>query len=177
VRKLEEELERQALGIEAPKPFDHVTFDCAIELYMLDRAQRGIKDSSGPAVSWSVVETFFRWANSIDIIPSDVSAKRTSLPIVLKQVQQLTQDEMERLLAATSQCGFSPEIVERVRTFILLQRRSGLACIDAATLPRELLRADDNLTQVHRTTTDTEVFIPLPSAVAKTSSTRPVVRM
>jgi len=42
-----------------------------------------------------------------------------------------------------------------------------LACIDAATLPRNLLRADDNLTQVHRIKTDAEVFIPLPPAVAK----------
>jgi hypothetical protein len=32
------------------------------------------KDSSGPAVAWSVVKTFFRWAHSIDLIPSDVSA-------------------------------------------------------------------------------------------------------
>jgi hypothetical protein len=109
------------------------------------------KDSSGPAVAWSIVKTFFRWAHSIDLIPSDVSSKLKSLPIVRKQVQPLTLDEMARLLAATSQCGFAPEIAERVRIFILLQRWSGLACIDAATLPRNLLRADDNLTQVHRT--------------------------
>lgn len=209
-RKFEEKLELEALGIESPKPPDHVTIDIALELYMLDRLQRGIKDSSkaqrllgrlrdyaysrnvillkdvsarmltewratwtfnkdssGPAVAWSVVRTFFRWAHSIDLIPSDVSAKLTSLPIVRKQVQPLTRDEMEGLLAATSQCGFTPEIVERVRVFILLQRWSGLACIDAATLPRALLRADDNLSMVHRTKTDAEVFIPLPPAVAQ----------
>jgi integrase/recombinase XerD len=209
-RKLEEELEREALGIELPKQPDHVTIDSALELYLLDRSQRGIKDSSkaqrllgrlrdnaysrnvilmkdvsarmltewratwtfnknsgGPAVAWSVVKTFFRWAHSIDLIPSDVSAKLKSLPIVRKQVQPLTKDEMARLLAATSQCGFSPEIEERVRVFILLQRWSGLACVDAATLPRRLLRADDNLAQVHRTKTDAEVFIPLPHAVAQ----------
>jgi integrase/recombinase XerD len=209
-RKLEEELEREALGIETPKPPDHATIDTALELYMADRDQRGIKDSSkalrllgrlrdyaysrnvvplkdisarmltewratwtfnkqsgGPAVAWSVVKTFFRWAHSIDLIPSDVSSKLKSLPVVRKQVQPLTHDEVEGLLAATSQCGFTSEIAERVRIFILLQRWSGLACIDAATLPRTLLRADDNLTQVHRTKTDAEVFIPLPPAVAK----------
>lgn len=209
-RKLEEELELEALGIEQPKPPDHVTIDTALELYMADRAQRGIKDSSkaqrllgrlrdyayrrnvillkdvsarmltewratwtfnkessGPAVAWSIVQTFFRWAHSIDLIPSDVSSKLKSLPIVRKQVQPLTRDEMQGLLDATSQCGFTAEIVGRVRIFILLQRWSGLACIDAATLPRNLLRADDNLTQVHRTKTDAEVFIPLPPAVAK----------
>ena len=209
-RKFEEQLEREALGIEAPKPPDHVTIDTALELYMLDRSQRGLKDSSkpqrllgrlrlhaysrnvillkdvsarmltewratwtfnkdssGPAVAWSIVKTFFRWAHSIDLIASDVSGKLKSLPIVRKQVQPLTLDEMEGLLAATSQCGFTPAIMERVRIFILLQRWSGLACIDAATLPRNLLRADDNLTQVHRTKTDAEVFIPLPPAVAQ----------
>ena len=125
------------------------------------------KDSSGPSVAWSIVKTFFRWAHSIDLISSDVSSKLKSLPIVRKQVQPLTRDEMANLLAATSQCGFAPEIVERVRVFILLQRWSGLACIDAATLPRALQREDDNLTQVHRTKTDAEVFIPLPPAIAK----------
>lgn len=209
-RKFEEELEREAMGIEAPKPPDPVTIDSALELYMDDKSQRGIKDSSkpqrllgrlrnyayarnvillkdvsarmltewratwtfnkessGPAVSWSIVKTFFRWAHSIDLIPSDVSGKLKSLPIVRKQVQPLTRDEMEGLLAATSQCGFTAETVERVKILILLQRWSGLACIDAATLPRNLLRADDNLTQVHRTKTDAEVFIPLPPAVAQ----------
>ena len=198
-RKPEEELERAALGIDVPKPPDHFTIDSALELYMLDRSQRGIKDSSkplrllgrlrnyayarnvillkevsarmltewratwtfnkessGPAVSWSIVKTFFRWAHSIDLIPSDVSSKLKSLPIVRKQVQPLTLDEMARLLVATSQCGFAPEIAERVRIFILLQRWSGLACMDAATLPRALLREDDNLTQVLRPRTPAE---------------------
>ena len=209
-RKLEEELEREELGIELPKKPDHVTIEEALELYLLDRAQRGIKDSSkaqrllgrlrdyaygrnaillkdvsarmltewratwtfkkdssGPAVAWSVVKTFFRWAHSIDLVPSNVSAKLNSLPVVRKQVQPLTKDEMAALLKATGQCGFSPEIEERVRVFILLQRWSGLACVDAATLPRRLLRADDALTQVHRTKTDAEVFIPLPPGVAQ----------
>lgn len=63
-----------------------------------------------------------------------------------------------RGLSLFVECGFSPEIEERVRVFVLLQRWSGLACVDAATLPRNLLRADDALTQVHRTKTDAEVF-------------------
>jgi len=208
-RKLEEELERKALGIELPNRLAATTFDEALELYLVDRTQRGIKDSSkakrllgrlrnyvyarnainledvsarmltewratwtfnkdsgGPAVAWSIVKTFFRWAHSIDLISSNVSAKLHSLPVVHKQVQPLTKDEIDRLLAATSHCGFSFEIEQRVRTFMLLQRWSGLACVDAATLKRELLGADDNLTQVHRTKTDAEVFIPLPPAVA-----------
>lgn len=39
-RKLEEELERAAWGIEQPKPPDHVTIEAAVELYLIDRAQR-----------------------------------------------------------------------------------------------------------------------------------------
>lgn len=34
------------MGIQTPKPPDHVTIDVALELYMVDRSQRGIKDSS-----------------------------------------------------------------------------------------------------------------------------------
>jgi hypothetical protein len=36
-RKLEEELEREASGIETPKPPNHVTIDSALELYLLER--------------------------------------------------------------------------------------------------------------------------------------------
>ena len=45
-RKLEVELEREALGLEVPKPADHATIDTALELYLADRGKRGIKDSS-----------------------------------------------------------------------------------------------------------------------------------
>ena len=210
-RKLEEELEREELGIELPKRPDHATIEEALELYLLDRTQRGIKDSSksqrllgrlrdyayarnaillkdvsarmltewratwtlkkdssGPAVAWSVVKTFFRWAHSIDLVPSNVSAK-AELASRCPQASTAPTRKMkwQALLKATSQCGFRPEIEERVRVFILLQRWSGLACVDAATLPRKLLRVDDALTQVHRTKTEAEVFIPLPPAVAQ----------
>jgi hypothetical protein len=45
---LEKKLEREAPGIEPPKPPDHVTIDTALELYLADREQRGIIDSSKP---------------------------------------------------------------------------------------------------------------------------------
>jgi hypothetical protein len=47
-RKLEQELELEALGICAPKKPDHITTEAAIKLYVDDMAQRGIKDSSKP---------------------------------------------------------------------------------------------------------------------------------
>jgi hypothetical protein len=129
-RKLEEELDREALGIEQSKQPDHVTIDSALELYLLDRSPRGIKESSeakrlpgrlrdyaysrnvillkdvsarmltewratwtfnkgsgGPAVAWSVVKTFFRWAHILDLIPSDASSKLMHLPTIRKQVR------------------------------------------------------------------------------------------
>jgi hypothetical protein len=43
------------------------------------------------------VKTFFRRAHFIDLISSDLSSKLKSLPIVRKQVQPLTQDDMEGL--------------------------------------------------------------------------------
>jgi site-specific recombinase XerD len=72
------------------------------------------KQSGSPAVHWSIVKTFFRWAYSTDLIPADASAKLKSLSCVRQQVQPLSPDEIDRLLAATSQCGFKPEIAARV---------------------------------------------------------------
>jgi hypothetical protein len=107
-RKLEQELELKANGIELPKKPDYITIESAADLYLGDMAQRGIKDlskarrmlsrlqdyangkniillkdvtarlltewrsgwtfkkgSDSPAVHWSVVKTFFKWAFSI----------------------------------------------------------------------------------------------------------------
>jgi len=46
-RKLEQELEFEALGIEAPKKPDHITIEAAVKLYLDDMAQR-VKDPSKP---------------------------------------------------------------------------------------------------------------------------------
>jgi integrase/recombinase XerD len=53
-----------------------------------------------------------------------------------------------------------------VKTFILLQRWSGLACMDAATLRRDALSDSNNISR-ERNKTDAGVFIPLPPAVAE----------
>jgi hypothetical protein len=45
-RKLEEELDLAANGIEPPKKPDHITIEAAADLYLNDLAQRGIKDPS-----------------------------------------------------------------------------------------------------------------------------------
>ncbi len=123
-RKLEEELDLKAMGIEPPKKADHISIDSAVDLYLKDMDQRGIKDpskarrmlprlrdhanaqnvillkdvsarlltewqrsgwtfkkdSDSPAVDWSVVKTFFKWAFSTDLIAADPSAKLKSLP-------------------------------------------------------------------------------------------------
>lgn len=124
------------------------------------------KNSDSPAVHWSVVKTFFHWAFATDLIPADTSAKLKSLPSGRKQVLPLTQEEMDQILAAISDCGFDNKVAYQVRTFILLQRWSGLSCMDAATLPRLKLKPDNNLTSVERTKTGVAVSVPLPPAVA-----------
>jgi site-specific recombinase XerD len=124
------------------------------------------KGSDSPAVHWSVVKTFFKWAFSTDLIPADPSAKLKSLPSGRHQVLPLSRDDFDRILAAVDQCGFTPAVEYRVKTFILLQRWSGLACMDAATLRRDALSDSNNISR-ERNKTDAGVFIPLPPAVAE----------
>ena len=78
---------------------------------------------------------------------------------------------MDRLINAVNNC-FDNEIAYRVKTFILLQRWSGLACMDAATLRRDALNDNNNLTR-GRNKTGTEVFVPLPPALAEMLRTLP----
>lgn len=115
---------------------------------------------------WAVSKTFSKWAFRTDLIEADPSAKMKSLPSERNQVQPLTLEEMQRLLAATDDCQFSPVVAYRVKTLILLMRWSGLACMDALTLRRDALGEENNLTR-RRNKTNTEVFVPLPPAVAE----------
>jgi integrase/recombinase XerD len=78
----------------------------------------------------------------------------------------LSRDEFDRILAEIGQCDFGPETEYRVRTFILLQRWSGLACMDAATLRRDSLNDSNNISR-ERTKTNAGVFIPIPPALAE----------
>jgi integrase/recombinase XerD len=210
-RKLEQELELAANGIEPLKKPNHITIQSAVDLYLSDMNQRSLakptvdkarrmitrlrdyanaqgiillKDvtarlltewrntwtfkakSSSPAVHWAVSKTFSKWAFRTDLIEVDPSAKLKSLPSEHNQVQPLTQGDMQRLLAATDNCEFSQEVAYRVKTIILLMRWSGLACMDAATLRRDALGDDNNLTR-RRNKTNVEVFVPLPPAVAE----------
>jgi site-specific recombinase XerD len=210
-RKLEQELELTANGIEPLKKPDHITIQSAVDLYLSDMNERSLakptvdkarrmitrlrdyanareiillKDvtprlliewrstwsfkakSSSPAVHWAVWKTFSKWAFRSDLIEADPSAKLKALPSEHNQVQPLTQGEIQRLLAATDDCGFSPRVAYRVKTVILLMRWSGLACMDATTLRRDALGDDNNLTR-RRNKTNTEVFVPLPPTVSE----------
>jgi site-specific recombinase XerD len=122
--------------------------------------------SSSPAVHWAVSKTFTKWAFRTDLIETDPSAKLKPLPSEHNQVQPLTEGEMQRLLAATDNCEFSSEVAYRVKTLMLLMRWRGLACMDATTLRRDGLGADNNVTR-RRHKTNAEVFVPLPPAVAE----------
>ena len=123
------------------------------------------KDSDSPAVHWSVVSTFFKWAFETDLIDANPAAKLKSLPSGRNQVLPLSPDEFNRILAAVDQYGFTLEVAYRVKTFILLQRWSGLSCMDAATLSRTALSQDNNISRA-RSKTNNGVFVPIPDAVA-----------
>ena len=64
------------------------------------------KNSDSPAVHWSVVKTFFKWAFSTDLIATNPSARLMSLPSGRNQVLPLSRDEFDRMLATVDQCGF-----------------------------------------------------------------------
>jgi len=208
-RSLEQELDLKAMGVEPPKKAEPTTVESAVDLYLKDMAQRGVrdlskprrmltwlreyanakgvilltdvtallllewrngwtfkKDSDSPAVHWSVVKTFFKWAFSIDLIPTNPAAKLRSLPYGHNQVLPLSPEEFDRILAAVDQCDFTRDVAYRVKTFILLQRWSGLACMDAATLSCAALSPDNNISR-ERTKTNNGVFVPIPDAVAE----------
>ena len=51
-RKLEQELELQRLGVEPPKKPDHISIESAVDLYLRDMAQRGIKTRRRLDAEW-----------------------------------------------------------------------------------------------------------------------------
>lgn len=141
--------------------------DVSARLLLEWRSKWTFKLKSGsPAVHWSIVKTFFKWAFTTDLILADPSAKLKSLKSERTQVQPLTQEEMGQLVNATAECGFTSEVAYKVRTFILLQRWSALACMDAATLKRDGLK-ENNILKCKRNKTGAEVCVPLPPAVAE----------
>lgn len=71
--KFEEELEQKALGIEPPKQPTPVTFDEALELYLVDAGQRGVKDSSKAKRLLSRLRDYAYARNAIYL--KDVSAR------------------------------------------------------------------------------------------------------
>ncbi len=72
-RLLEEELNLKAMGMEPLKKADHITTESAVDLYLKDMAQRGIKDHSKARRMFSRLRDY---ANEQDVILlKDVSAR------------------------------------------------------------------------------------------------------
>jgi hypothetical protein len=81
-RKLEQELELEAIGEEPAKKAAHITIDSATDLYLADMAQRGIKD---PSKARRMLARLRDYANARQaILLKDVSARL--LTRVAKQV-------------------------------------------------------------------------------------------
>jgi len=103
-----------------------------------------------------------RWLPRVPILPKIQVNATPTLP--------LTSDEFKRLLKATKTLP-NPEAQVRCHALFQLMRWSGLAIMDALTLPRaDIVR--DKVHGVHcvvtsRQKTGTDVLVPLPPAVAK----------
>jgi hypothetical protein len=72
-RNLEQDLELEALGIEPIRTADHITIESAVELYLGDMAQRGIKD---PSKARRMLARLRDYANAREVVLlKDVSAR------------------------------------------------------------------------------------------------------
>ncbi len=123
------------------------------------------KNSSSAAIHDCYPRRFFRWCEAQDKLPRDPYKRLERFRKADPQTLPLTPNEMQRLLDAVNECEFSSELKYRVRTLILLQRWSGLSIIDALTLSRIALHANNCLT-LRRTKTGEEVITALPAYVA-----------
>ena len=72
-RKLEEELELKAMGLEPTKKADHISIESAVDLYLKDMKQRGIRD---PSKARRMLGRLREYANAKNVILlKDVSAR------------------------------------------------------------------------------------------------------
>ena len=91
--------------------------------------------SDSPAVHWSVVKTFFKWALSTDLIPGDPSAKLKSHPSGRHQVLPVSRYDFDRILAAVDHCGFTalsdwPQIDKKQSIFSSAARGIPRVCVN-----------------------------------------------
>jgi site-specific recombinase XerD len=131
-------------------------------------------NSSSMAVSDTQVRKFFDWTRRMEMIAKDpycnLDKYEKNDPVTLP----LTVEEMKRLLVAADEVrvwGVNAKLKDvgvvayKVKTLILLQRWSGLSIIDAVTLPRTKLYADNSV-DLHRTKTGEPVLTKIPDYVA-----------
>jgi integrase/recombinase XerD len=114
----------------------------------------------------AVVAAFFDWAHRIELIPRNPWDKLDGITVKPVHTLPLTPEEMKRILDAVNKCGWDAATALKIRTFILLQRWSGLAITDATTLQRSALD-DTGALKLYRLKTGTDVFTVLPEAVAE----------
>jgi integrase/recombinase XerD len=132
-------------------------------------------NSSSMAISDLQVRKFFDWARRMEKIAKDpycnLEKYAKNDPVTLP----LTVEEMKRLLVAPDEVRVwganakfkdVKEVAYKVKALMLLQRWSGLSIIDAVTLPRTKLYADNSV-ELRRTKTGEPVLTKVPDYVAE----------
>jgi integrase len=110
-----------------------------------------------------VIKAFFTWAVRFDLLEKNPFDKLDKLKIVPVPTLPLTTEEYAKMLARVPEaCG---RHADTVTTLIWLMRWSGLSILDACSLRRDRLDAQNRL-QTHRQKTGEFVHVKLPNFVA-----------
>jgi integrase len=127
------------------------------------------KDSSSLKVHWSVLSGFFSWCLGADILRASPFPKGPQFRIrfTVPEVQPLSQETYDKIIAAVDKVpnrSWTPLMRHQVRTFIHTMRRSGMALVDTATLPRT--KMEGNLIRSNRTKTKERFRVRIPQWLA-----------
>lgn len=117
-------------------------------------------------VHWCIVSAFFKYAHTLEWVPTNEAAKLKGFKATSLQVQPFTRDEMMAILAAVPKCGWDEAKTKRVTALVLLMRWSGMAIRDCVTLRRSALD-DQGRISAKRTKTKSHTSVLLPPSVVQ----------
>ena len=128
------------------------------------------KSQLGKQKNQEFLKMFFRRARELRWIPENPAELLLPIKTPRNEVKRKTPEEKQRLLEAIPLVF--PNIAEAVRTFVLIQRYSGLRLVDVVTLRTDALR-DDGLMIVSQEKNEEPVFVPLPPFVVEAARNLP----
>jgi integrase/recombinase XerD len=120
------------------------------------------KSLIGKQKNQEFLKMFFKRARLLRWIAENPAELLLPIKASRSEVKKLTPEEKVRLLNAIPKVF--PNIADRVRAFVLVQRYSGLRLVDVVTLRTDAI-ADDGLMIARQEKNDEPVFVPLPPSV------------